>query len=163
MVAAIYAIGPKGEFGANTASGLPWPTCKTDLARFKAVTSCYDNIIVGRTTYNKIGSLKGRKMIIVSKNAHSLGLLSKNDLNTQWMSFEEAIKLNNSIVIGGTALLEASLPFLHKIMRSVIYYPKEDRQFDCSGITYCTPDLSDFYKSHTELHPDHEFQIFNRK
>lgn len=89
---AIIAINNKGYIGLNGA--LPWH-CKKDLQHFKRMTMG-KTLVAGRVTADTLPLLKGREIIVMSRNG--LGL-------------DEVLKLKPDFVIGGKQIYDLLIPY----------------------------------------------------
>lgn len=153
-LAAIYAVGPNGEFGLK--NGLPW-SCADDMKRFKAITLGYASIIVGRSTFLSVGPLKDRKMIVVCKNPEDYQSRETRP-NVRWMTVEQARCEWHAIVIGGAKLLEALLPDITLVLKSTIH---SNDGFEAD--TYFNNNLEDFVLLFDETYGDHKFEVLIRE
>tara|TARA_R110002050_G_C8944691_1_gene512876 strand:+ start:403 stop:786 length:384 start_codon:yes stop_codon:yes gene_type:complete len=98
---AILAINELGWIGLN--GKLPWK-CRADLQHFKAMTMG-KTLLVGRTTYESMPELKGRKVVVVG---------------TGYNTLSEALKMDIDYVIGGKSMYEGVSHLITHIHLSVI-------------------------------------------
>lgn len=152
MVTALYAVGQCGEFGV--ANRLPW-TCKDDMARFKAITLAHGTVIVGRSTFNSMRHLEGRKTIVVCRNPE-IYQDKETRPNVTWMTLEQALMTPKPLVIGGKAILEAVWP---KVTTAYVSFINPERMHSLMVDQYFTPDLNNFREVYAEAWPDHQFKI----
>lgn len=114
---AIIAKNNKNFIGLN--NKLPWKS-KEDLEHFKKMTmGC--KLLVGRTTYESMPKLPGRKMLVVGEGYYTL---------------KEALELKPDWVIGGRKLYDSVLHLCSELHISTI----DDNTF---GDTLC-PSLNNF-------------------
>tara|TARA_R100000541_G_scaffold52321_2_gene60020 strand:- start:952 stop:1344 length:393 start_codon:yes stop_codon:yes gene_type:complete len=98
---AIIATNRLGYIGLN--GGLPWKS-KKDLQHFKGITMG-KTLLVGRSTFESMPKLNGRKVIVVGKGHNTL---------------EEALKNEIDFVIGGKRMYESVSHLIKHIHISVI-------------------------------------------
>ena len=98
---AILAINNLGYIGLN--GKLPWKS-REDLLHFKKLTMG-KSILVGRSTFELMPKLPGRKIIVVSKG---------------YFTLKEALEKKPDWVIGGKMLLESTLDLCEEFHLSII-------------------------------------------
>lgn len=98
MIVAINKLGYIGKDG-----GLIWK-CSDDLKWFKEVTMG-KKCLVGRKTFESLPPLKGRELIVVSRND---------------LPLKEALKLNPDIVIGGGEIYRQTIHMINTLYLSII-------------------------------------------
>ncbi len=126
-ISIIVAFAGKNRvIGANGI--LPW-NIKEDLARFKSITMGHC-CVVGFTTFEKLPILKGRHLIVLSKN-HRIS----TEYATSASSVEEAICMAEQrgetelFCIGGEQTYRAFLPLVDKIYTTEILSEYEGDAF----------------------------------
>lgn len=97
----IVAINKLGYIGRN--NELMW-RCSEDLKFFKEITMG-KKCLVGRKTYESLPPLKGRELIIVGRDYHTL---------------ESALELKPDIVIGGGSIYKQTIDMIDTLYLSVI-------------------------------------------
>jgi dihydrofolate reductase len=116
MLALIAAIDENSALGKNNA--LPWHI-RTDLKRFKSITSG-NIVIMGRRTFESIGNpLSDRTNIVLSRNRLTeAGIVAVCSLDE---ALDVAVGLNReTFVIGGASVYRQALPFAEKIYLTLI-------------------------------------------
>lgn len=151
---AVFATGPKGEFG--TATGLPWEHSKEDMARFSAMTKDKE-LIVGKTTFEMLPELKGRVFTVVTDN-HTLWGKRISARNSGFCAPLESALMSNGLLIGGAKLLKAAWPSVHQFMWSYMYHVGQQEEIT----THFRPDLNSFTEIYSEKRTDHLFSIYRR-
>ena len=132
MLSIIVAMGQNNEIGLN--NKLLWHLPE-DLQRFKEITMG-SAIIMGRKTFESIGRvLPNRNNIIVSKKAAIELRKDIEVVNDLFMTLEKYKSLpQETFVIGGGTIYEASLPYVDKFyitlvknkFESEVFFPKLD-------------------------------------
>jgi dihydrofolate reductase len=113
MISAIVAASSNNIIG--NAGSIPW-RLKTDMKSFRKLTMGH-HLLMGRKTYQSIGQpLKGRKMMILSKN-NSLQIPGCEVFSSIESAIESA---NNSdetelFIGGGAEIYQLALPLLNRI------------------------------------------------
>ena len=97
----IAAINKKGFIGKD--GQLMWK-CSEDLKWFKEITMG-KKCLVGRKTFETLPLLKGRELIVVSRDG---------------LSLEDALKLNPDIVIGGGEIYKQTIKMVDTLYLSII-------------------------------------------
>jgi len=97
----IAAINKKGFIGKD--GQLMWK-CSEDLKWFKEITMG-KKCLVGRKTFETLPPLKGRELIVVSRDG---------------LSLEDALKLNPDIVIGGGEIYKQTMKMVDTLYLSII-------------------------------------------
>jgi dihydrofolate reductase len=108
MKAMILSVSANGAIGNK--NDLIWKNSE-DMKRFKAIT-LNNNIIMGRKTMESIPKfpLPMRRNIVLSNS-----IIDNNSNEFSVMSFEDTLKLDNFIVIGGAILYEQYLSHVNRI------------------------------------------------
>lgn len=165
MAIALYATGPNGAFGLN--GKLPFK-CKRDMERFAAITKLHGSLAMGKATFDSVGPLKDRLILIVTSDKSLLGksvMFAIGDPRydgvcaAKYVTLEYALR-NTDIFVGGAKLLTSVWPAIHKVYKSTI--------FDTSigGMEHdvrFAPDLDPFTQVYAERHGDHYFEVLVRK
>jgi len=118
---AIVAKSANGVIGLD--GGLPW-RCKGDLQFFKR-TTMGRKIVVGRTTFEGLPSLKGRELFVLTRNSDA--------------RFEGATAVFNpvdvpadAIVCGGAAIYDLMIPQCDQLLVTTVKKEVEgDTFFNC--------------------------------
>lgn len=125
MITLIAAVDLEWGIGKNDT--IPWKLPE-DIKRFREVTSG-NTVLMGRTTYESIGSPLPKRRNIVLSTSPSTHIAKKDGLETA-DSFEAALKLcdplDNTFVIGGEAIYNLFLPHADVIDLTFI-----NKTFDC--------------------------------
>lgn len=157
MTIALYATGPNGEFGFK--NGLPW-SCKADMARFKAITMDQGVIACGLNTFESMGPLEGRKLIVVTSKSHlhkHRDTFISSSTSVIFRDLDHTMHLSNCF-IGGAKLLQSIWPSVHKVYRSRIHQGIGELECDVRF----NPNLGAFTEVYAEKHEDHYFQVLRR-
>jgi dihydrofolate reductase len=133
-ISIIVAVAENGVIGRG--GTLPW-RLSADLARFKRLTMGH-TVIMGRRTWESIGrSLRGRRMIVVSRQPGYL--IEDRDVAIAG-SLEQALRIaqeagdDEAFVIGGAELFREALSRAARIYRTLVraavagdtYFPEVD-------------------------------------
>ncbi len=140
QISLIVALDENNGIGLN--NGLPWHL-PADLAHFKA-TTLGKPIIMGRKTFESIGRpLPGRLNIVLSqKQFKAPGV-------TVVSSLDEALDVAHDapevMVIGGTAIFKAALPYAHRLYLTRVHHVCE------ADVFFPELKLSEWHLLHEEL------------
>ena len=127
IVSLVVAIGENGVIGRD--GGLPW-RLSSDLKTFRRVTMGKP-LIMGRKTFQSLKKpLDGRDNIVVSRNesfAHD-GAIVERDFESALNRARicaEARGVGEVMVIGGTAVFNAALPYARFIYKTEVHASPE--------------------------------------
>ena len=126
---AIAAMASNRAIGKN--GGLPWPSIKEDFKWFKEFTM-NKTIVVGRKTYDTLPPLKGRKIVVITRdflNPRSYEQMVE-DITKISDSGDETFK--DAIIAGGAKTYELFLPHITEF-----YVTHVNGEFE--GDTYMPP------------------------
>lgn len=105
----------RANYGIGNAGGLPWPRCKEDLARFRAITTSKEPknvVIMGRRTYESLPTchrpLPDRVNVVVTSNVVVGPHACVPTLNAALLE-KSCEGTANIFVIGGSRLYEEAL------------------------------------------------------
>lgn len=122
---AILAIAHDGALGLG--GGLPWPRLPRDLRRFREATMgkvC----LVGRRTYDTLPTLKGRRLVILTRRLAGVptlpdpGKLVVGKVRTldDALACVAAEGADEVMVIGGAEVYRLAWPHLDRILMTVV-------------------------------------------
>ncbi len=161
MFALILARNQKGIIGMN--GEIPW-YISNDLKRFKKITTKYQNMIMGRITFETFKHpLKDRMHYVLSKKSTVLHYGNYNAPNVLLIeTLDDLSKHKNYIFIGGA---EIASQFMDKI--SIVYMTtvfKDLPMCDSYDYTVFDYDLSRTMRcTSTERFATHNFETWKRK
>lgn len=128
MITLIAAVDLDWGIGKN--GSIPWKLPE-DMKRFREVTSGH-TVLMGRTTYESIGSPLPKRRNIVLSSQPGLRIAKKDGLETA-DSFDKALAmcdpLDNTFVIGGEAIYRLFLP--HADVLDLTFL---NGRFDCDKV-----------------------------
>lgn len=114
---AIAAVAENGVIGAD--GDMVWHVPE-DFKHFKRTTMGHP-MIMGRTTFDGMGALPGRRSIVVTRNESYSPDLKEGDDVTVVHSLDEALALVKDVdafVVGGAQIYEATMPYVTKLIIS---------------------------------------------
>ncbi len=117
MISLIAAVSENGVIGRNNI--LPW-RLSSDLRRFRKLTMGH-HLIVGRQTFESIGQpLKGRHMIILTRNLdyHCPGVKIANSLKK---ALELAANDKQIFIGGGSELFRKALRHVDRLYLTIVH------------------------------------------
>jgi dihydrofolate reductase len=121
----VAAIAQNGVIGRNNA--LPW-RLKSDLKRFREVTTGHP-VIMGRSTYESIGRpLPGREIVVLSRDPRFVpeGVWVASAWDRALKVAEELAAFMGAdaiMVAGGSAVFERALEHADRIYLTVVHHP----------------------------------------
>jgi len=121
MINMIASVSQNGYIGVD--NKLPWKLPE-DMRLFTHKTK-NSNIIMGRKTFETIGNkpLPGRRNIIISRLANSLGVLNSEGIEV-FGSVAEALDAcdngKNTWIVGGEKIYEAGMEFIDEIHLTLV-------------------------------------------
>lgn len=150
-IAAILAKTPKGVIGLGNT--IPWHI-PSELAMFKKITLSYDNLVMGRKTFESLPTfLKGRKHIILTR---TVGYTSKHKVYV-YNNIKSILKnYSKFIVIGGAEVIEQFLPYLNTFHLSLL-------NNEYVGDVYFKFELLDFNTVKLVIHDEFTYYELHRK
>lgn len=113
----IAAVAENGVIGAN--GDMVWHVPE-DFKHFKRTTMGHP-MIMGRTTFDGMGALPGRRSIVVTRNQNYSPSLKDGDDVVVVHSLDEALELvkdEDAFVVGGAQIYEAAMPHVTKLIIS---------------------------------------------
>jgi dihydrofolate reductase len=131
---------------------IPWDRIKGDLPRFKKLTLGH-NIIMGRKTYETIGSLPGRRSIVLTRGG------AWHDIKGAAVvgSLHEALNLvlgdPEPFVIGGGEIYKLFMPYVQTIYLTTVL------QNVVGNITFDPPKWNEICRQESA---DHNFAVLKR-
>ncbi|MFQ3576234.1 MAG: dihydrofolate reductase [Cytophagales bacterium] len=162
IISAIVAADNNGVIGKD--NQLLWKL-KTDLKRFKTLTTNH-HVLMGRKTYESIGKpLPNRVNLVVSRNHYE----NQTDL-IYFKSVEEALELSQKsgetelFVIGGAQIYEQTRHLWNKVyFTRVNAFLKGDAFFENLNTNdWILTSKETIFKSETDEY-DHDFEIWEKK
>lgn len=114
-------VAADSDWGIGKSNGMPWPRLKSDLKRFKQITTecgsgLINAVVMGRKTWNSIGNkpLPGRLNVVVSRNpdavpADLLGAVRVDSLETAVEVCGDSGRYNKIFIMGGGEIYREAL------------------------------------------------------
>ena len=145
---AIAAMAGDRVIGLNTK--IPWKN-SLDMRFFKAMTLNHP-VIVGRTTYEKMGPLKDRYHYVLSDSKNGKYTEGGTEYIAEFLTFDQLTKkkdLDDAWVIGGAKVYKQLLPLCSELYMTHIigdyegdtYMPEFEHLFDDQQIIYEGKDM----------------------
>ena len=113
----IAAVAENGVIGAD--GDMVWHVPE-DFKHFKRTTMGHP-MIMGRTTFDGMGALPGRRSIVVTRNTNYSPDVTDADDVTVVHSLQEALDLvqsEDAFVVGGAQIYAAAMPYVTKLIIS---------------------------------------------
>lgn len=128
-VSIIVAIAENGVIGCKDTNSMPWRTIPVDMRRFKSITQEAGFIIMGRLTFESIGSKplpKRRNIVLTRRKLRPEGVWIASSLESA-LIMAKAHDAEEVMIIGGESVYKEALA---TIKLSAIYVTRIKENFE---------------------------------